>query len=200
MKIYTINTPASQYAAAFNTLPAYLELQNCMRENDKVFERAREIFFQVHPEVPRPAPIQCMDLVIDEADAVDILRGTRKVVYASYDELMDELYDEKVLEFEDAHWDDELVKQQLLDFTDSVRGVLNLHLHDENNTWFLDVVCEENNTVMLKNDQVKDLQDRYGFHDLDDKLAEQNAIHTEEDKRPIYFYFALTDVTNTNLE
>ena len=63
-----------------------------MREDSDVFDKARDVFFKIHPEVPRPKPIQVMDLVIDEEDAVDILRGTRKIVYGSCDELMDELY------------------------------------------------------------------------------------------------------------
>ena len=199
MKKYTVKTRRSQYAYAFKTLPRYLELMNSMRDNDEVFEKARTIFFQEHPEVPRPEIIRELDLVIDKADALDVLNEKRRVVYAPYEDLTDELYDQKVLDFEEAHWDDPLMKQMLLDFTDSVRGVMKLHLHDESNTWYLDILCEENNTVMVKNDQIMDLQERYGFHDLDDELAKHNSLGTEVGNRPIYFYFALTKVQNTNL-
>ena len=199
MNAFDINTPASQFAAAFKTLSVYQELQNSMLENDEVFEKAREIFFKEHPEVPRPKPIQCLDLVIDPTSAYEIIIGRRMVVYGSYDEFADELYDENVLAFEETYWNDELMRRQMMDFTDKVRGVLNLHLHDEDGTWYIDVECVENNTVFPKNDQVKDLQDRFGFHDLDTELAEQNRRHTPEDRRPVYFYFALGNITKTNL-
>lgn len=199
MNTFNINTPVSRFIAAFKTLPAYLELQKDMNESDEVFEKARKIFFGEHPEVPRPKPIQCLDLVIDPAGAYEIIIGRRMVVYEPYDEFADDLYDENVMAFEEAHWEDEPMRLQLLDFTDSVRGVLNLHLHDEDETWYIDIECVENNTVIPQDDQVKDLQDRFGFHDLDAELTELNRLHTPVEERPSYFYFALGKITKTNL-
>ena len=199
MRKYTVNSRKPQFVAAFKSLPDYKELQHSMNNDVAVFEKARKIFYKVFPEVPRPKPIEMMDLVIDKQAAFEILTKRRKMVYGYYEEFMYDLYDQIVLDFEEEHWHDELWRLMLLDFNDSVRGTLNLHLHDDDDTWFLDVECVENNTVMLRADQLQDLNCRFAFRELDDKLAEEEAKGTPENKRPIYFYFALGKVLKTNL-
>lgn len=198
MNTFTVNTPDAQFAAAFKSLPLYLELQKSMSD-DAVFEKACRIFFEEHPEVPRPKPVGVLDLVIDKEDALDIIGGKLRLIYGQYDDFSDELYDEDVLDFENAHNDDRLWKEMLLDFNDSVRGVLSLHLHDKEDSWSLDVECEENNTVMLNDEQIRDLQDRYDFHEFDDRLTELNCAGVPADERPIYFYFAIGKILKSTL-
>lgn len=199
MKKYTVNTPKSQFITAFKSLADYKELHQCMLNDMELFEKARKIFFEVFPEVPLPEPIQMMDMVIDKQGASEILIGKRNMVYGTCEEFMDDLYDQKVQDFEEEHWNDDLWRLMLIDFTDSVRGTLNLHLHDDDNTWYLDVECVENNTVMVRQDQIQYLNNRFDFHELDDDLADEEAKGTPEDTRPIYFYFALGKVLKTNL-
>ena len=177
------------------TIEDYLALQ-AKFDDPAVFEAARKQFFETHPDVPRPEPIECLNLIMKRVYAEEILAGTKTVEVRAYSQhYCDRLYDKKVLEFEDKHWDDELLRLQMLDFNDSVRAVKKIHFHNYNETWSMDVECVDNNTVVVEDEQVKFLQDEYNCHEFDEMLATLNRKH--EDKRPIFFYFALGKVLET---
>ncbi len=164
-----------------------------------VFHAARKQFFEEHPDCPRPKPIECLDLIMRREFAQQIVEGTKRVEIRSYSShYFNRLYDKAVLDYEDKHWDDELMKLQMIDFNDSVRAVKKIHFHDYGKTWFLDVECIENNTVVLVDDQVQFLQDEYGFHDFDEELAGLNKRKAKE--RPIFFYFAIGRILGTDLD
>lgn len=166
--------------------------------DEKVFEEARKNFFAEHPEVPRPKPIECLNLIMRKEFAEEILAGTKKVEIRAYSQhYCDRLYDKDVLAFEDAHWDDELLRMQMLDFNDSVRAVKKIHFHNYNNSWYLDVECPENNTVVVVDDQIKYLQDMYDCHEFDEDLERLNKMRAKD--RPIYFYFVVDKILGTNL-
>lgn len=166
--------------------------------DEKVFTEAREAFFKEHPDCPKPQPIECLNLIMKKEYALDILKGIKKVEVRAYsDHYWGRLYDKKVLEYENKHWDDDLMRMQMCDFNDSVRAVKKIHFYNYNNSWHLDVECIDNNTVVVVDDQVKFLQEEYGCHEFDEMLAEFNK--KKEKNRPIFFYFALGKVLDTNL-
>ena len=180
------------------SIEEYMDLRSQFKPDSPVYEAAREKFFEEHPDCPRPKPIECLNLIMRREFAEEILAGTKKVEIRSYSQhYVDRLYDKEVLAYEDKHWDDEVMRMQMIDFNDSVRAVKKIHFHNYNNSWYLDVECTDNNTVIVKDDQVRYLQEEYGCHDFDDELAALNRRKAED--RPIYFYFAVGQILCTNL-
>lgn len=167
--------------------------------DQEYFDAARKRFFEEHPDCPRPKPIECLNLIMRRQFAEEILAGEKKVEVRSYSQhYFDRLYDKEVLKYEDEHWDDALLRAQMLDFNDSVRAVKKIHFHNYNDSWYLDVECIDNNTVAMVDDQVQYLRDEYGCHEFDEELERLNRRNAEE--RPIYFYFAMGKVLSTNLK
>ena len=180
------------------TIKEYQKLQAQFSDPD-VFEKARKQFFEEPPDCPRPKPVECLNLIMRREFAEEILAGTKKVEIRSYSQhYCDRLYDKEVLAYEDAHWDDELMRMQMIDFNDSVRAVKKIHFHNYNNSWFLDVECIDNNTVLLVDEQVKYLQDEYDCHEFDEELARLNKRRSAD--RPVYFYFAVGRILAHNLK
>ena len=180
------------------TLEEYLELQKKFVD-PAVFDKARKEFFETHPDVPRPKMVDRLNLIMRKEFALEILKGTKTVEIRAYSQhYSDRLYDKDVLAYEEAHWDDELLRLQMLDFNDSVRGVKQIHFHNYNNSWYLDVECIENNTVVVVDDQVQYLQDEFGCHEFDEELTSLNKRRAKD--RPIYFYFAIGKILGTNLK
>ena len=180
------------------TVEEYLELQKQF-DNNEVFNAAREQFFADHPDCPRPKPIEKLDLVMRKEFANEIIAGTKTVEVRSYSDFYcSRLYDKKVLAYEEANWDDELLRMQMIDFNDSVRAVKTIHFHDYGKTWFLDIECIDNNTVIINDEQVGYLQEQYNCHEFDEELAELNAENASE--RPVYFYFAVGKILGTDLK
>lgn len=167
-------------------------------DDPAAFEFYRNLFFEQRPDVPRPKRIKKLDLVMKKECALEILSGRKAVEIRKYSDFyVSRMYDKAVLDFEENNWDNELLRLQMLDFNDSVRAVETIHFHDYGKTWFLDVECTENNTVVLVDDQVEYLRDEFGFHEFDDELAELNA--RGEDKRPLYFYYVIGKILDTDL-
>ena len=167
--------------------------------DQQIFDEARRKFFEEHPDCPKPKPIECLNLIMRREFAEEILAGTKTVEVRSYSKhYAERQYDKDVLAYEDKHWDDELMRLQMLDFNDSVRAVKKIHFHNYNNTWFLDVECIDNNTVLMVDEQVRYLQNEYDCHEFDEELAELNKRKAEY--RPMYFYFAIGKIIDTNLD
>ena len=181
------------------TIEKYKDLQSKFENDSALFERLRKQFFEEHPDCPKPKPIECLNLIMRREFAEAILFGKKTVEFRAYSpHYTSRLYDKAVLAYEDEHWHDELMRMQMIDFNDSVRAVKKIHFHNYGNTWFIDVECIDNNTVVVVDDQIRYLQDEFDCHEFDDELAELNRIGVKE--RPIYFYFAIGDILNTNLE
>ena len=165
----------------------------------EAYDAAREQFFREHPDCPRPKPIERLDLIMRVEYAIDILRGRKKVeIRNSSPFYWKRLHDPDVMAYEDKYWDDELMRLQMLDFNDSVRAVETIHFHNYSNSWYLDVKCIDNNTVLLVDDQVAFLREAYGFTEFDEELEMLNKRKAKE--RPLYFYFTIGDILGTNLE
>lgn len=197
MKKNATQTDTHEISFENMTLEQYLELQKKF-DDDVVYEKAREAFFKAHPDCPKPKPIEKLDLVMKKEYAKEIIAGTKTVEIRNYSDFYSSrLYDKDVLAFEDEHWDDELMRLMLLDFNDSVRAVKTIHFHDYGKTWYLDVECIDNNTVVVTDNQVQHLQKTFNCHEFDEMLADLNAQNATE--RPIFFYFAVGKVLGTDL-
>jgi hypothetical protein len=180
------------------TKEEYLVLQTKFAD-PSVFDAARKKFFEEHPDCPKPKPVECLNLIMRKEYAEEILTGIKTVEIRAYSQhYCDRLYDKDVLDYENAHWDDDLMRMQMIDFNDSVRAVKKIHFHNYNNSWFLDVECIDNNTVVVNNEQVGFLQDEYNCHEFDEMLADLNKRKAKD--RPIFFYFAIGRILATDLK
>ena len=180
------------------SIEEYMDLRSKFTPDSPVYKQMRNKFFEEHPDCPKPQPIECLNLIMRREFAEEILAGTKRVEIRSYSpHYSDRLYDKNVLAYEDKHWDDELMRMQMIDFNDSVRAVKIIHFHNYNNSWFLDVECIDNNTVLLVDEQVEFLREEYGCHEFDEELEQLNRLDAK--KRPSYFYFALGRILDTNL-
>lgn len=180
------------------TIEEYLQLQTKFNDPE-VFDKAREEFFKEHPDCPKPKPVECLNLLMRREFAEEILAGTKTVEVRAYSQhYCDRLYDKDVLAYEDKYWDNELMRMQMIDFNDSVRAVKKIHFHNYNNSWFLDVECIDNNTVVVRDDQVGYLQSEFNCHEFDEMLADLNKKKCAD--RPVFFYFAIGKILATDLK
>ena len=180
------------------SIEEYLNQRSKFTPDSPVYERMRKELFKEHPDCPRPKPIECLNLIMRREFAEQILSGVKRVeIRAHTAHYINRLYDKDMLAYEDKYWDDELMRMQIIDFTDSVRAVKKIHFHNYNNSWFLDMECVDNSTVIVNDEQVGYLRDEFGCHEFDEELAMLNRLKAED--RPIYFYFAVGRVISTNL-
>jgi len=155
---------------------------------------------------PDPEPIMVLNLIMRKEFALQILKGEKKVEIRPFSEhYYNRLTDKKVDKWMDDHRDDEgMDKEAFEEFMCSTRPVGRIHFHNYNNSWFLDVRVTENALVGLTEDVVEDLQDRYDFHELDELLAsyrkKEQGQKSDVVARPIFYYFGLGEVIDTNLK
>lgn len=140
-------------------------------------------------------PLEVLNLVMRKQFAQEIIQGKKKIEFRAYSEhYSSRLYDKEVLQYMQLHKNE----SEIIDQCDPLREVRAIHFHNYDNTWFLDCECELNDVVAVTDDDVKYLQDEYGCHDLDEQLSQLKAVG--ENNRPMYFYFVLGKVINTNLQ
>lgn len=162
------------------------------------FELAKAKFFEAHPDCPKSEPIEVLNLIMRKEFAEQILKGDKKVEVRAYSGFYyNRLYDKKVLEWGEANCDTEELAADFVDFAQPLREVKTIHFHNYDNTWFLDMECVENYQMTLIPDQVAYLQEAYDFHDFDEMLDGLERRKAKE--RPMYFWFALGKVLDTNL-
>ena len=166
---------------------------------DEQYFAAQDDFIEKY-RAPQCEPIEVLDLIMRREFAEEILSGKKKVeVRQGSDFYLNRLTDKKVDKWMTVHRNDpDMNMEAFNEFMCATRPVLRIHFHDYNKSWFLDVECTENALIPVTKQNVLDLQDRFDCHEFDEILAyfEQK----DEVERPIYYYFAIGDILETNLE
>lgn len=154
-------------------------------------------------QAPFPEPVRVLNLIMRRPFAEEILKGEKKVeIRAFSDHYFDRLTDKKVDkwmdEFRKKYEKDEEAMEAFEEFMCATRPVQKIHFHNYNNSWFLDVSCTENALIGITDDNVKQLQERFDFHDFDDMV--KSFQQKGENLRPLYYYFVVGEVLDTNLK
>lgn len=173
---------------------AILYLNDMDDNKEQGYAQQMQAFRAKYPNYKDAEPIESLNLIMRKEFAQQIIDGMKKVEFRAYsDNYVSRLYDKDVLKFMQMHKNE----PDVLDMCEPLRIVKNIHFHNYNNTWHLDVECTMNDVVGVTDEDVAFLQSEYGCHELDDVLAQQNAIKSE--RRPMYFYFVIGKVIDTDL-
>lgn len=164
------------------------------------WEKEKREFLEKYPLCPTAEDIEVLNLLMLRKNANEILKGNKPVEFRCYSAAYENrLYDKNVLNFIKRHEDNEEVHQALeKGFIEPLRMVNKIRFHNYTNSWYLDVECKANDTIALIPNDVKFLQDSFNCHELDKALADLEA--RKERNRPVYFWFALGDVIDTDLK
>jgi len=161
------------------------------------WQAKREAFFAAHPDLPRPKDIECLNLIMKKDFALKILHGEKKVEFRAYGKHYHErLIDKDVANYIEKH--PELPQEEIDEFVDVFRRVKKIHFYNYNNSWHLDVKCDDNYILAVTRPNVEWLQTEFNCHEFDEMLADFER--RKDNLRPLVFYFVCGEVIDTNLE
>ena len=164
------------------------------------YEAQVRAFQEKYPDYKPARDIEVLNLVMTRKYAKEIIDGKKKVEFRAYtDHYIGRLFDKNVLDFLKNHEDDEVVEQAVGDgVVDPLRVVRKIHFHNYNNSWYLDVDVEVNDSLAVTKEDVEMLHSMYDCHEMDDVLSSLEL--KKEKERPLYFFFVIDKVTGTNLK
>lgn len=171
--------------------------KNLNFKTSEEYAAARDKFFESHPDAPEAKDVECLSLIMRREYAEQILRGEKPLEFRQYSEFyVKRLIDPDVADYIGAHIDDD----EVVVFCNDIRQVKNIHFHNYNNSWFLDVECDFNDAFSITKHDIEFLQNKYGVHDFDDDLKLMEKANLPQNERPWLFYFVCGKVLDTNLE
>lgn len=158
-----------------------------------------EAFKASHPDMPETKEIPVLNLIMKKSEALDILHGKKKVEFRAYSKhYCERMYDKNVIDYINKFDDDSDVVAEIGNFVNPLRIVRQIHFHNYNNTWHLDCEVTLNDIVSLKEEDAEYMRNEFGCHELDEEVARLEAARVES--RPMYFYFVIGDILDTNLK
>ena len=151
---------------------------------------------------PQPEPVKKLELYASREEADEILRGDRKVIIRPFtDSYWEYMTDHVVDEWMTAHRDSFGMDMEAFnEFMCATRPVEKIHLHDEQDTWFIDTTCIENGLIPVNSERIKDLNDRFDCKDLNRLLMKVENRKDVYSEPPLYYYFVIGDVIGTEKE
>lgn len=168
--------------------------------NKEEYEAQVRAFQEKYPDFKPAKDIDVLNLIMTRKYAKEIVEGKKKVEFRAYtDHYVGRLFDRNVLDFLKSHEGEEAVEQAVEDgIVDPLRMVKKIHFHDYNNSWFLDVDVLVNDNLAVTKEDVEMLHAEYDCHEMDSLLA---SLDLQKEKvRPLYFFFVIDKVTDTNLK
>ena len=111
---------------------------------------------------PQPVPVKKLELYASLEEADEILRGDRKVIIRPFtDSYWEYMTDHVVDEWMTAHRDSFGMDMEAFnEFMCATRPVEKIHLHDEQDTWFIDTTCIENGLIPVNSERIKDVRSK----------------------------------------
>lgn len=165
-----------------------------MNEEKSQWQQDFEDFYEKHPNCPLSEDIESLNLIMKREYAEAIKKGTKTIEFRDFSKFYcDKLFDKDVDKYIAKHKDDPEVKEAMdKGIVTPLKMVNSLHFHNYNNSWTMDVECVENGVILLCEEDVKYLQDKYNCHALDDDLKLFEGKSDEE--RPMLFWFAVGEI------
>lgn len=158
------------------------------------FEKAKAEFLAKHPELPKVKDVDRLNLIMRKEFALQILKGEKKVEFRAFSQH----YTDRLMDKDMANWMADHQGKELDDFEISAaRQVYTIHFHNYSNSWYLDVECTENEVCAPLPGWVE-FFNTLGCHELDEMTADFEKRN--EEMRPLFFYFVLGKVIDTNLK
>lgn len=134
--------------------------------------------------------MQAFDFLMKKENALDILSGNKKVEIRSFSPFYYRLIHDKE--------QDKLNQKDPDNFIPPIRADVSfIHFHNYNNSWFLNVRINEIGVGNLSEQYISDFSKEFNFHDFDDEWQQYKDL--PEDKIPGFYWFAIKEVVNHNI-